>query len=40
MFPLHRLAFHNVVKTNRYNGNRMRFTTLYNERYCHYNGYS
>ena len=32
MFPLYRLAFHSVVKTNRYNGNRMRFTTLYNER--------
>ena len=40
MLPLYRLAFHNVVKTNWYNGNRMRFTTLYSGRCFQYNGYS
>ena len=40
MFLLYRLAFHKVVKTNRYNRNRMRFTTLCNKRCFHYNEYS
>ena len=30
MFPLHRIGFYNIVKTIRYNGKRIRHTTLYN----------
>ena len=30
MFPLYRIGFYNVVKTIRYNGNRIWHTTLYN----------
>ena len=37
MFPIYWLAFRNVVKANRYNGNSMRFATLHNERCFHYN---
>ena len=35
MFPLYRIGFYNVVKTMRYNGNRIRHTTLYSAKCFH-----
>ena len=36
MFPLYQIDFYNVVKTTRYNGNRIWHITLYNITYFHY----
>ena len=38
MFPLYRIGFYDVAKTIRYNGNRIRHTTLYNILCFHLNG--
>ena len=38
MFPLYRIGFYDVVKTIRYNGNKIRHTTLYNILCFHLNG--
>ena len=35
MFPLYRIDFYNVVKSTRYNGNRIWHITLYNIRCFH-----